>query len=115
MQPIFAHTLFLGPALAANHTYIFKAPFDMQLVHVSAVNTSANAGTLKLGTTSDDDAYLAATNFGVSSAPAEVAAYSAFIGGQFPHVPKGTLFMATITDHASHMAGVSVVLTFSEG
>ena len=66
MDRVFQQTIFLGPALAASHTPLFKAPFDMQLLHVSAVNTSANAGTLKIGSSSDDDAYLAAKSFGVS-------------------------------------------------
>ena len=29
--------------------------------------------------------------------------------------PAGTVVLITITDHASHMAGVTVVLTFCEG
>jgi hypothetical protein len=114
MDRVFTHTIYLGPALAGNHTVIFKAPFDMQLVHVSHVNTSANQGTLKIGSSSDDDAYLAATSIGASSTPGEVV-QAGFIGGQFPHIAKGTIVIATITDHASHMAGVSVVLTFTEG
>ena len=86
----------------------------MQLLHVSAVNTSANAGTLKIGSSSDDDAYLAAKSFGVSSTP-EAFDRDDFIDGQYPHIPAGTIVVTTITDHASHMAGVTVVLTFSEG
>ena len=114
MERVFTHTIYLGPALAGNHTYIFKAPFDMQLVHVSAVNTSANAGTVKIGTAADDDAYLATASFGVSSTPVELRRGD-FVGGQHPHIPAGAVVVVTITDHASHMAGVSLTLTFTEG
>jgi len=105
--------------LAANHTFQFEAWHGLQLIHVSLCNTSANAGTLKIGTTSDDDCYLAAENFGVSSDPVQVSTYAGFdgvtAGGQYPHIPEDTIVQLTITDHASHMANVCVVLTFTEG
>lgn len=100
--------------LAANHSFQFAAHGNCTLIHASLSNTSANAGTLKIGTASDDDAYLAATNFGVSSTPAEVGR-SGFVGGQYPVIPDGGVVALTITDHASHMAGVCVVLTYAEG
>jgi|GEM_PF-1453564 len=119
MLRVFQQTINLGPTLAANHTFVFKAPFDMQLVHVSCCNSTANAGTLKIGTTSDDDAYLLAENFGVSSTPVEVSTPAGFdgvtAGGQYPHILDDTLVLVTITDHVSHMANVMVVLTFTEG
>ena len=119
MNRVFQQTINLGPTLAANHTFSFKAPFDMQLVHVSLCNSTANAGTLKIGTAADDDAYLLAENFGVSSTPVEVATPAGFdgvtAGGQYPHITDGTTVLVTITDHASHMANVAVVLTFTEG
>lgn len=112
-------TFTIPGTLAASHTFQFKFPFDVQLVHVSASNTSANAGTLKVGKSTDDDAYLTATSFGVSSSPAIVSTFSGFAGadagGQFPHIPANTIVLVTITDHASHMANVCVVLTFTHG
>jgi hypothetical protein len=114
MLRVFTQTIYLGPTLAGNHTVIFKTPCDVQLVHVSHVNTTANQGTLKIGHSADDDAYLAATSIGASSTPGEVA-QAGFTGGQFPHIPRGTVVVITITDHASHMAGVTIVLTFTEG
>ena len=114
MQPTFTLPIVLGPTLAANHTFQFKAPFDMQLVAVSHVNSTANAGTLKIGTAADDDAYLEATSFGVSGTPVEVSR-AGFVGGQFPHIPKGTTVVVTVVDHASHMAFADVVLTMTRG
>ena len=119
MNRVFQQAWFVPGTLAANHTINFTAPFDMQLVHASLSNTSANAGTLKIGTAADDDAYLAAENFGVSSTPAEVSTFAGFdgatAGSQYPHIPDGTNVLLTITDHASHMANAAVVLTFTEG
>lgn len=100
--------------LAANHSFQFIAHGNCTLIHASLCNTSANAGTLKIGTASDDDAYLAATNFGVSSTPAEVGR-TGFAGSQFPVIADGSVVVITITDHLSHMAGVCVVLTYTEG
>ena len=73
----------------------------------------------KIGSTSDDDAYLLAENFGVSGTPTEVATPAGFdgatAGGQFPHFADGDVVSVLITDHASHMANAYVVLTFTEG
>ncbi len=119
MDRVFQQVYVIPGTLAANHTFLATMPFDAQLIHVSLVNTTAYAGTLKIGKSSDDDAYLLAENFGVSSTPVEVATYAGFdgadAGSQFPHIPDGTILLLTITDHGSHMANVCVVLTFTEG
>lgn len=110
----FVQTFLIPGTLAANHTFQWKAPSNCTLLHASACNTTANAGTLKVGTTSDDDAYLEAFDFGVSSAPTE-ADRDDFVGDQFPRISDGTICQITVTDHGSHMANVCVVLTFAEG
>lgn len=114
MNRTMQQTYTIPGTLAANHIFSFKAHADLSIQHVSLVNTTANAGTLKIGDASDDDAHLEAKNFGVSSTPAE-ATRSGFVGGQFPHISKGEVVKLTITDHASHMANVCVVLTLAEG
>ncbi len=115
MQPIFAHSIFLGPTLAANHTVVFTMPFAATLVAVSHVNSSTNQGKIDIGTTSDDDAYLDDQTVGELDVPVLENTMADFVGSQFPHIPAGTVVKVTITDHASHMANVSVVLYFSEG
>lgn len=119
MNNLMPVTLNIPGALAANHTFQFRFPFDVQLIHASFANTTANAGTLKVGKSTDDDAYITAANFGVSSTPAILDEFDEFAGadagGQFPHIPAGTVILVTITDHASHMANVCVVLTFTHG
>ena len=114
MQRVFQQVINLGPTLAANHTASFKMPFDAQLLHVSACNSTANAGKLDIGSDSDADAYLDNQDFGVSGAPAEYERTD-FVGDQFPHVSDGAIVKVTITDHASHMANVCVALTWTEG
>lgn len=118
-ERIFTVTIAEIGALASSPVFAFKFPFDVQLLAACASNSTANAGTLKIGKTGDDDAYLTATNFGVSSAVAEVKTFAGFAGvdagGQFPHIAAGTTILVTITDHGSHMADEFVMLTFSEG
>jgi hypothetical protein len=122
MQRIFTVPIYIQGTLAANHTAFFTFPFDVQLVAVSLNNSTANAGTCKIGkggSSADDDAYLAAENFGVSDTPVVKCAPSDFdgatAGGQFPHIAANQSISVTITDHASHMAAAMVVLTFTEG
>lgn len=119
MLRVFQQTWYIQGTLAADHTIVFKAPFDMQLVHVSLSNSTANAGTCVIGTVADPNGYLAAEDFGVSDAVAEVNTPAGFDGvlaaGQYPHIADDTLVMVTVTDHASHMAAAAVVLTFTEG
>lgn len=110
----FTQTFVVPGTLAASPNFQWKAPSNCTLLHVSACNTSANAGSIKLGTTSDDDAYLEAFTCGVSSNPSE-ADRDDFVGGQFPRIADGDICKLTVTDHALHMANVCVVLTFAEG
>ena len=105
--------------LAANHTFNFKAPMDLQLINVSCCNSSAYAGTLKIGIAGTAEAYLNAEDFGVSSVPVQVKTPAGFdgslAGGQYPHIAKDTNVLITITDHVSHMIDVFVTMLCTEG
>jgi len=111
-----AMTFTIPGTLAANHTFTFKAQRPLQILGVSAVNTSANAGTIAVGTAADADGFLVAKSFGVSGAPAEYekkqfdGALLSNPGNEYPAVEDGDVVSVTITDHASHMANVCVVL-----
>ncbi len=119
MERMFQQVYVIPGTLAANHLFNFITPTDVQLLHASIVNTTANAGTLKIGSASDDDYYLAAENFGVSSTPVEVSTPAGWdgvgAGGAYPHILKGSTVNVLVTDHASHMANVCVILTFTQG
>jgi len=118
-QRVFTMTFQVTGTLAANHEFTFKAPFDMQLIHVSMSNTSANAGTLDIGLSTDTDGWKDGATFGVSKACTELAAFSDFDGpvadSQFPTADNGDVIHVIIKDHASHMQDPCVVLTFTEG
>jgi hypothetical protein len=103
--------------LAANITFHFKAPFDLQLIGVQAVGSNAHDATLKVGTTSDDDAYLTAKNVGDSAVSAEWDRDD-FVGTQFPHISAGTVILVTVDYDGSSGTAVqnlTVVLIFTAG
>ena len=72
MLRTFQQVYTIDGALAANHVFTFKAPYDMQIVHVSLSNSSANAGTFDLGPSTDADGYKDGATFGVSAACTEL-------------------------------------------
>ncbi len=117
MLRIFQQTWFIPGALGGNFVLPYKTPCDLQLLHISLSNSAATAGTLKVGRSGDDDAYLTAKTFGTSNTPQEIGTPGAFdgveAGGQYPHIPKGSTVLLTITNNS--MANAVVVLTFSEG
>jgi len=119
MLRTFQQVYTIDGTLAANHIFTFKAPFDMQIVHVSLSNSSANAGTFDLGPSTDADGYADGKTFGVSAACTELDQRTDFDGAvsdsQWPRVTKGTVVHVTIKDHASHMANACVVITYTEG
>lgn len=118
-QGLFSISFTVPGTLGADHTFSFRVAHDCTLIHATASNTSANAGTFKFGTSLDDDYFLTAASFGVSGAASEVEGASAFAGVgaayQYPRLTRDISYMLTITDHASHMANACVVLTFLAG
>jgi hypothetical protein len=119
MLRVFQQSYHIPGALSANVGIRFTAPFDMQLIHVSASQSDTDTATIKIGTSADDDGYLVASNFGVSGTPAEFDrdnfTGALIVSGQYPHIAKGTIVVITITDHGSHSNDPTVVLTFTEG
>ena len=112
------HTLtFTIPGtLAANHTFTLTMPRPAQILSVSAVNTSANAGKIQIGTSADANGFLTDQDFGVSGTPAEYdkADFDGALldnpGQELPALEDGDILSLTVTDHGSHMANVCVVL-----
>ncbi len=120
MLRIFTHTVVVPGTLAADIDFRFTLPCDAQLLHISASNSSANAAGLTVGNYNTADAYMVKSNIGVSGAPVEFAKAN-FVGGQFPHIPKGYCVVAAVDyDYNGGGAGaasanLSLVFTFSEG
>lgn len=103
--------------LAANHTFYFTAQADCQLIHVSAVGSNANNGILTIGPSTDTDGYLDDFDVGDSLVPTE-AVRANFVGGEFPHIAKGTIVAACLDYDGAGATAVhdfTLVMTFLEG
>ena len=70
--------------LAANHSFIFKVPFDCQLIGVSAVASNASSGILDVGYTGALEAYVLNMDVGDSSVAAILDEPTDFVGEQLP-------------------------------
>jgi hypothetical protein len=117
---VFQQAFHVTGALGANLAIAWTVPFDMQLIHVSAANSDADGVGVQIGTTSDADAYLATAAAGESLVPAEWDRDD-FVGGEFPHIVKGTVMKITV-DYDYNSGGGSaagadftIVLTYTEG
>jgi hypothetical protein len=104
--------------LAANMVGRYKLPCGATLVQVDAVASTAAVGTVKIGTASDDDAYLKAFTFGASGVPL-TADRGDFDGAsntdtaECPHLAAGTELLITIAHNS--MINCDCALTFLEG
>ena len=114
---VFQQAYHIPGTLTANVIPKFTAPFDIQLIHISAVGSNTNSCQIKAGTSSSDAAYLALADIGDGGTPVEFGRTD-FVGDQYPHITDGTIFVLTIDyDGASGTAAadVTVVLTFTRG
>lgn len=117
MNRTFQQAYHVPGTLAANLSIVFKLPFDVQLVHVSANSSADSDATVTIGNAADADAYLQAFAVGDEDAPAEVDRAD-FVGGQFPHIPRGTTVVVGVDfDGTGGTAAddLTLVLTFTEG
>jgi len=122
MQRVFQVAFHVPGTLAANLSIVWTAPFNCQLVHVSAVGSNANDGLLTVGTTTDPDGYVTSVSIGDSDAPVEIDTIAEFDGalalGQYPHIVDGTIIQCVLDyDGAAGTAtdDFTLVLTFTEG
>lgn len=120
MERIFTHTYHIPGTLGADINIRFKLPCDVQLLHVSAVSSNAAAAGLTLGNAAEAGAYMTKKPAGISGSPA-VFTRNDFTGGQFSHIPQGTVFAAALDydynggGSSSASADITLVFTFSEG
>ena len=120
----FTVTFHVPGALGADTAFVWTVPSDCTLLHVSAVTSNDSDLTMKIGTSADDDGYLAACVVGDSATPVEkdlgdfAGALVTDYLNECPHITDGTIMIITIDyDGASGTAGedLTIVLTFSEG
>jgi len=122
MNRLFTMAFHIPGTLAADAAIKFVMPVNAQLIHVQSVATNDSDATLKVGTSADDDGYIAAHTIGDSSVPTEKEAITDFAGAlagsQYPHITDGTIVVLTL-DHdgagGTAAQNVTIVLTFTEG
>ena len=119
----FVWNVHLHGTLSANAAMRFKMPCDATLVHAQGVAGNDSDATLKIGSSADDDGYLAAMTIGDSGTPT-VWDRGDFDGtlnsdtAECPHIAKDTILLLTLDyDGASGTAAqnVDIALTFLEG
>lgn len=112
----FPLTVHFSGTMAADATGYLTVPFNAQLVAVQAGASNAhNKSEVKLGTTTDDDAYLVAKETGKSKAFA-LWRRGDFVGGQNIHFAAGSVIEFTVTKGATTAAqNVTLILWFTEG
>jgi plastocyanin domain-containing protein len=122
MNRVFQVAFHIPGTLTANIAIRWTAPFDCQLIHVSAVGSNANNGLLTVGTSADADGYITSYSIGDSGTPVEKELITDFDGAladsQFPHITDGTIIaLALDYDGAGGTAtdDFTLVLTFTEG
>jgi len=114
----FVMTIVIPGTLSAAVDFMATMPSACTIQHVSMVQSNAGAGRVKIGTTTDDDAYLAYTTLGVSDVPVELSAPTDWIDDTRPHLDKDDV-LAIYLDHdgdgGTAADDVTIVITFTEG
>ena len=114
----FLMTIVIPGTLAAPVDFKTTIPSPCTIQHLSMVQSNAGAGRIKIGTSADDDAYLAYTTAGISGTPVVLSALSDWIGSVRPHLSKDEVF-AVYVDHdgdgGTAADDLTMVLTFTEG
>jgi hypothetical protein len=117
MDRVFTHTYHVTGTLSANVVSKFKLPCDAQLIYACANASNTNNATLILGPSTDTDGYLESAAIGQSGTPVEFD-WNDFVGSQYPHIAKGTIFTTTLDydgSAGSAAANFDLLLMFTEG
>jgi len=104
--------------LAANESFIFKVPFDCQLVAVSANGSNANNGILDIGPSTNTDAAVDGMDVGDSDVPAIYDDKTDFEGDEYYHFVAGTIVEALLDYDGAGGTAVhdfTLVMFFTEG
>lgn len=93
---VWQQLIYIPGTLAANQILRYVTPFACQILHLSAVQSNAGSGTVKLGHSGDDDYYLQNTAMGQSNVPVTRTAPTEFRYGVTPTIPAGTTVVITV-------------------
>ena len=122
---IFQTSFHVPGELSANLNIRWTAPCDMTLLHVSAVQSDADACGVTVGISTDTDGYLEVYSCGISDTPVQKEAITDFSGttslSQYPRVSDGDILVIIVDYDYNAAAGggaasdVTIVLTFAPG
>ena len=127
MHRKFVHTIAVPGTLGGDFNIRWTIPSDCQLVHVSAVNSSAYAFGINIGTSADVDGFLTKSSAGTANTPVEfdrddfAGALLTYPGDEYPRFSDGDILVIQV-DHdyngggsATDSVDATIVLTFQEG
>jgi len=118
-QRVFQTAFHVPGTLSAALDIKWTAPFDCTLIHVSAVGSNSNTGTLEVGTSADANGYITSFSIGDSGVPVEKEALADFdgalAGSQYPRISDGDIIALALTLGGTAPADFTCVLTFLEG
>ncbi len=118
MQRLFALPICVPGTLTANFAYRFQAPFNLQLVKVSAACDASTSFVLDVGTAADSDAYLDGKTVTGAAATSTEYTRSDFVNGEYPKIADGDEVHVTVDydgGGGTDGAGVSITLWLTEG
>jgi len=113
-EKLITPTFAVAGTLAAT-TFCYQTTYAATLLEVSANSpTATHTGTMKVGNTTNDAAYLASFAIGANNAPA-VKKGSDMVGGQVIQIPANTKILITLAPGATAPSNVCVVLSLLTG
>ena len=114
----FAMTIVIPGTLAAPVIFKTTIPSPCTIQHLSMVQSNARNGRVKIGTSSDDDAYLAYTEAGQSGTPVTKSTVTDWACSGRPHLSKDEVFTVYVDhdgDAGTAADDLTIVITFTEG
>jgi hypothetical protein len=127
MQRKFVQAFHVPGALGADLAIAWTVPSDCHLVHVSAVNSTAYAAGLSIGTSAAATGWLTKHSIGTANTPVEFdlddwdGTLVTDSGNEYPQFADGTIIALALDYNyngggaAQASADVTIVLTFQEG
>ncbi len=115
---LFTIPIIVPGTLTADVAFRFQAPFDMQLVKVTAGCDNALTFILDIGTQADPDAYLDEVTVTGATATTTELDRDDFVGDQYAYISDGDEVVLTIDfdgGGGNDSANISIVLWFYEG
>jgi hypothetical protein len=82
-------------ALSGNYTTNIIFPYDVTLIGLSVCGSNSHDATIKVGNSTDDDAYMTASDIGDSDTPTEYD-LDDLVDDEYPQIRAGTQVVVTV-------------------